>query len=413
MAGVIKLAKVTRYQMALGAAYMLAMGVCGIVLVALGSTLEDLAENCGKTSTQVGSVFVARGVGAVLGAVSSAKLYRWFGGNNVMTASLSALTSWLLYMPFITNVPMLHVAFFGLGLCTAITDTGCQIMTRKVHGIGAGPWLGANTVAFGISGALVPLLAYLTGSLFVQYAILATVGLIVAMFLLVLPPPESQPGFARGPPLKKAPAHTSGPADLSEGFVRRYRVEFTVGAMVFWLIGGKVGITAYLTQYVEDTGVIRAANASLLIMVLWSAITVGRLAGIQDQRTLTLPKLYSHATGLLGIGAFGMFTVLAFPDSSFVLWAGVALYGLFNGPTVGYCYDLNNRTTHPTETGMSIVMFGLNFGASVIPYLLSWLWETFDWPQVLIITVFLSHVVPYPLMLTVKRMHENMTSVHI
>lgn len=42
------------YKYALGTGYMFAMGVCGIVLVALGSTLDDLAENCGTTSTEVG-----------------------------------------------------------------------------------------------------------------------------------------------------------------------------------------------------------------------------------------------------------------------------------------------------------------------------------------------------------------------
>lgn len=41
------------YKRALGTGYMLAMGVCGIVLVALGSTLDDLAENAGTTSIAV------------------------------------------------------------------------------------------------------------------------------------------------------------------------------------------------------------------------------------------------------------------------------------------------------------------------------------------------------------------------
>lgn len=41
------------YKYALGTGYMFAMGVCGIVLVALGSTLDDLAEDCGTTSTEV------------------------------------------------------------------------------------------------------------------------------------------------------------------------------------------------------------------------------------------------------------------------------------------------------------------------------------------------------------------------
>lgn len=45
------------YKRALGAGYMFAMGVCGIVLVALGSTLDDVAENCGTTSIAVGLGF--------------------------------------------------------------------------------------------------------------------------------------------------------------------------------------------------------------------------------------------------------------------------------------------------------------------------------------------------------------------
>lgn len=41
------------YKYALGTGYMLAMGVCGIVLVALGSTLDDLAANSDTTATDV------------------------------------------------------------------------------------------------------------------------------------------------------------------------------------------------------------------------------------------------------------------------------------------------------------------------------------------------------------------------
>jgi hypothetical protein len=37
-------------------------------------------------------------------------------------------------------------------------------MTRKVHGIKAGPWLGANTVVFGVAGALIPLVDVISES---------------------------------------------------------------------------------------------------------------------------------------------------------------------------------------------------------------------------------------------------------
>lgn len=131
----------------------------------------------------------------MLGAIVSSKLYKWIRGNTVMSLVLLLLTAVLMYMPFISSVMILHVAFFALGLCTAITDTGCQIMTRKLHGAKAGPWLGANTVVFGISGALVPLIGYLTGSIFVQYVILAAVSCLVASFLIILPAPEKYEGL--------------------------------------------------------------------------------------------------------------------------------------------------------------------------------------------------------------------------
>ena len=105
-------------------------------------------------------------------------------------------------------------------------------------------------------------------------------------------------------------------------------------------------------------------------------------------------------------GAAAMASILVFDKSAFVLWVGVGAYGLFNGPTVGYCYDLNNRVTIPSEMGMSVVMFGLNFGASIVPYVISWVWDYTEWAQSLIIIIMLSHLFPYPLMLNAKRIAE-------
>ena len=157
-----------------GLCYANAMGVCGIVLVALGSTLSALAADCGTTETAVGTVFIARGIGAITGALGSARLYAPpRRGNAVMVVVLLLLSVVLLYMPFVRDVWVLHATWFLLGACTATLDTGCQIMTRKVHGVHAGPWLGANTVCFAIAGALVPLIEIVTGELFAQYATLA------------------------------------------------------------------------------------------------------------------------------------------------------------------------------------------------------------------------------------------------
>lgn len=365
--------------------YMAAMGVCGIVLVALGSTLDDIATLVGVNATSLGTVFIARGIGAILGAISSAKLYVWFQGNHVMAGSLLLITILLVIMPFNTSVIALHVLFFLLGLNTAITDTGCQIMTRKLHGKAAGPWLGANTVAFGISGALVPVIEIFTDSLLIQYMIMAVIVLCVASWLSLGPNPESA-GRLKGPPKRDAPASI------------HYHCEIVIAIMVFCFIGGKVTSTAYLDTYVDETGVIPVSDESKLVLVLWIAITIGRLAGVQDQRFLTNKTLPIHLSFLCIGGFLSMLLVLWFPKNGDCLWIGVAFYGLFNGPCVGYCYDWNNRITFPTETSMSIVMFGLNFGASLVPYITTLIWAHGGGSETLIVVIFLSMLIPLPLL---------------
>jgi predicted MFS family arabinose efflux permease len=373
----------------MGVGYMLAMGVCGTVLVALGSTLESLAENVGKTSTEVGTVFITRGSGAILGAIFSAKLYKWFPGNSVMFVGLSSISSILMAMPFVKSNVILHIFFLFLGLGTAVTDTGCQIMTRKLHGKMAGPWLGANTVSFGISGAFVPVIELFTSSLYIQYFSVSGIVLIVAMVIGLGPNPEKN---GRLP---------SGPLRGSDGrdfVIPHYHVEIVIALMVFSFIGGKVAITAYLATYVDETDVIKDERGTYLVLVLWIAITVGRLAGVYDQRFLSNKTLPMHLTVFCVGGFLSMSLIIWFPSNPQALWIGIAFYGLFNGPCVGYCYDLNNRMTHPSEASMSIVMFGLNFGASLIPYVTSMIWDLGGGPRTLILVTFATMLIPLPLL---------------
>lgn len=87
----------------------------------------------------------------------------------MLVSALIGLILLLMYIPFIKSVIVLHGVFALLGFGTAVTgpllsaycdvmfnsifqDTGCQILSRKAHGTEAGPWLGVNTVLFGIAG---------------------------------------------------------------------------------------------------------------------------------------------------------------------------------------------------------------------------------------------------------------------
>ena len=60
---------------------------------------QQVAVDCGTTSTAIGTVFLARGAGAILGATASAKLYAPpTRGNMVMEYTMVALTAMLMYV---------------------------------------------------------------------------------------------------------------------------------------------------------------------------------------------------------------------------------------------------------------------------------------------------------------------------
>mmetsp|Transcript_56757 Transcript_56757/g.128651 ORF Transcript_56757/g.128651 Transcript_56757/m.128651 type:complete len:333 (-) Transcript_56757:57-1055(-) len=278
-------------------------------------------------------------------------------------------------------------------------------MTRKVHGAAAGPWLGSNTVVFSISGALVPLIALVTSRLLAQCAILAAVTGIGTIMLYLAPSPGNLPDPAAAFEPKQRPVlKTETPEKSSFPYV----IEVLAAWEALWLIGGKVAATSYFTTYVDETQAISPGLAGLLIVALWVGISAGRLVGIVDQMfELTTDRLYRHMYIQLWFGALGMAAILAFPNSSTALWFGVVAYGFFNGPTIGYVYDLCNRTTAASEKGMSIVMFGLNLGASLVPFAVSWTWENGGGPLVLPEFIMASHLLPIPCQFLIRKFTKD------
>lgn len=168
--------------------------------------------------------------------------------------------------------------------------------------------------------------------------------------------------------------------------------------MVLWLIGGQVAVNAYQKEYIIDSGQIDESYGSISILVLWLGITAGRVGGVFLQsRIKSTDALYTQLGYILAIGAVFTSLPLFSSTSSAVLWTQIAGYGLFNGPTVGYSYDLVNRITVTSEKGMAIVMFGLNFGASLVPYFVSICYQWFGYES-LPSLLFISMLIPLPLM---------------
>ena len=112
-------------------------------------------------------------------------------------------------------------------------------------------------------------------------------------------------------------------------------------------------------------------EGSEALLMIWVMTTVGRLFGLYDMMRLkhkSIQTVYLHLTIWQFVALVGMTVALVRLKSNSCFWVALCLYGFGNGPTIGHSYDLINRLTRNTEQGMSLVMFGLNFGASLVPY---------------------------------------------
>lgn len=396
--------------------YVLTIGISGLVLCAIGSNLGDLAIKLEQDPTLMGGrAFMCRGIGSMLGALASSELFRRLPGDLVLMAGLLGIATLLHALPSTTSTAQLYVYFFLLGLCSAIDDTGCNILTRRLRGRKAGPWLGANGISFGMSAAIVPLIESITSDFSTQYLLLS----IVVMFVAASVGANVIWGRVRSE-LTLGARKKAKDSDLDKYdnlldskliIAPHYWVERAVAFMLFWLVGGQVDIVAYIAPYIEQTDVVARSSSGRVLLVFWTFVSVGRVMGVWDQYIATEQSLVQNLASCCVLGSVAMLLILIFPGSAFILWISVALYAISYGPTVAYCHDLNNRLTLPTEKSTSICMFGVNCGASFVPYLTSVAWKDMfsNKPEVLIAFVFLSMALPIPILLvarTVTYMHK-------
>jgi hypothetical protein len=158
------------HRWVLGCAYMLAMGVCGIVLVALGSTLDDIAANLGTTGTHVCCrplhirihMFARSGehrlcihcernrrcirrcrkreaVSVVLRqhgyGLRTGTRCTWveFESTRATFQTQTMLAMLLLYLPFVRSYVVVHLAFLLLGAFIVPFDRTPHTNTQFVH----------------------------------------------------------------------------------------------------------------------------------------------------------------------------------------------------------------------------------------------------------------------------------------
>lgn len=370
--------------------------ICGIVTVAIGATLEDLAADVGSVSTDIGSVYVARGVGSILGSFACFYVFEHHNPIKTLIASelITAIVCFLL--PFVTVLTTLHVGYFIIGALNSVMQTGAMHVLRNLHGEKAGPWLGGLGACFVSAGVLVPGIQLLTDTLLYQYLVFGGLVLFGVAWFLALPDLYGEMVRIQEESIETATQHLS--RDTKQN-IPHYWAEVMVALLIFFVIGGGDAVTFYIETYVDDTGIIEPSLKAVILLVFYAMAAVGNVFGIIGQIGISDRMLSLELLVFAAVGGLGMFAVVCFPNSAKILWVGVALYGITTAPTVSYSFNIANRLSVHSAVSSAIVVLGMSLGISLLPYAASAIWQYYDAPLILIVVAACSMTLTIPFIL--------------
>ena len=197
-----------------------------------------------------------------------------------------------------------------------------------------------------------------------------------------------------------------GRASWCASTVHHYQFELVFSATLFFVFGGKMALTTYFYQFLRQTEIAELRFYTAMLSLCWSSTTACRLWGIWDQQRVPFAHyrvLFHRCECFLAAGALALGLFLLYINK-YTLWTVLAVYGVANGPLLGYVFDLNNRLTVATAKGTAILKFGFNMGSSLVPYLVGVCWHHYHYPLSVFDGVFLTMAIP---MLLFDRAHAR------
>ena len=133
----------------LGLEYFFCIGMSAIGEVCLAINIDNFAYNVGYSTSFVRDAMnIGLALSAIFGSVVCPWLHGKFESKTILMASFFIFSAVFFYVSICESIAVLLILFVICGLIIGIADTTAQIMTRKVHQHRAGPWLGANAVAY-------------------------------------------------------------------------------------------------------------------------------------------------------------------------------------------------------------------------------------------------------------------------
>lgn len=350
----------SRQKLLATAAYCAGFAALGIIFSALGPTLPGLAENTRSTLSVISLLFVARGIGSIIGSIGGGRILTRFQGNRLVALAIFTSLAMAVLIPLATSLWALVAVIFVLGLSTGLLNVCGNTLMLWLHGAQVAPYMNLMHFSYGAGTSLAPLIvAQMLGQpngMTWSYWLLALITVPAALFPLFVENP--QPQYAQALDAPKKPS-TSLAILLTLIFFGYAAASYAFGGWIF--------------TYATRLGLADDATGAYLTSLYWGALTVGRLISIP--LAVKLKPEYILRIDLVGALA-SVVVMMAFPTSLLAVIIGSAGLGFFLATIFPTSMSLAGRILPITGKETSFFAAGSSLGALIVPWLVGQYFES-------------------------------------
>lgn len=293
----------------------------GMAMSAVGPALPELAARTGHPIEDVGALFSALFLGALVAQLATGPLSDRLDQRVVLIAGVALFVAGTLGYATSPSLALTLAGALVAGLGQGVLVIVCNILiVRMFAGRGAAA-LNLTNIFFGIGDMAGPAIAVMSLGLWgIATPVLglgAALALVPAALVLLLP--RLAPAAAQSRPARAARAAA----------VYRSPLLWALGALLLLYVGTEISLSGWTATYIQRTTSLGASAGALITAGFWMAITVGRVLGALLSARLAPNRLLQLC--LSGALAGGLLLALSIGYPSATI-AAVLLLGLCFGP---------------------------------------------------------------------------------
>ena len=349
----------------------------GLSIGLVGPTLPSLANQTQTLVGDLGAVFTASAVGALLGTLFGGRLFDRVRGHRALGIAQLASAALIALYPVIPSAWVLLVVVGFKGLTDGFINTGANTLLVWTHREKSSPFMNALHFFFGLGAFLAPILVAqaidIPGGYRYAFWVLAVFSGLAGLFML------SQ---------KKNPQHEHATTTVQEKARINYGVVIAAMLFLFFYVGAEIAFSGWIYTYALTLNLANVTTAAYLTSAFWLTFTLGRLVSIPLATRFTPPQLIAAAlTGCLAI--LGIAQIIQ-PSSTFA-WILAMVLGFCMAPVWPSGFTLAGQSVRLTSRVSGFILLGDSLGFMVLPWVVGQVLQGVG-PQAMTTLVFLSLV---------------------